>query len=403
LILSLLAAFLLGETAIRGLGHFDGDGDFFVGEARVYPCRWPIESLTEKIKESLSPQGLFFHCQYDPFLGWVPRPLSGSKNGLYFFNNAAIRKASKEIATTKSPPDGVLRIALFGDSFTHGDEVPFEKTWGYYLEEYLKQAGVNAEVLNFGVGAYGMDQIFLRWKAEGRAYKPHIVLFGLQIEDMHRNTNLVWTIYANGMGFEGPGIPFSKPRFILEDDELTLVNSPTPSPQRFLKIMRDMDTFKSWEFSKYEHWLDPKAYQTNFLFRSRLLAFIYSAFVDLFSEARQKAYVQESALLSLKIIREFKKDVEQEGGKFYAVYLPLKEEIKALSKGKKVPAADFLNEVETSMPLINPGPLLVGEMKKLGGGGRALNALFVSSHYNSRGNKIIAKAIADPIVRHEIK
>ncbi len=93
-----------------------------------------------------------------------------------------------------------MRIAIFGDSFAFGAQVPFEHTWGYYLENNLKEAGLNAEVLNFGVGGYGIDQAFRRWEKEGKAFSPHVVLCGFQPENVKRNVNLIRPIYAPKAG-----------------------------------------------------------------------------------------------------------------------------------------------------------------------------------------------------------
>ena len=45
-----------------------------------------------------------------------------------------------------------------------------------YLQHKLKDAGIRAEVLNFGVGAYGMDQAYLRWREQGKNFAPDIVI-----------------------------------------------------------------------------------------------------------------------------------------------------------------------------------------------------------------------------------
>lgn len=54
----------------------------------------------------------------------------------------------REITPAKSP--GVVRIAVIGDSFTYGWGVTHEQTWCVHLERLLRDAGVNAEVVNAG-------------------------------------------------------------------------------------------------------------------------------------------------------------------------------------------------------------------------------------------------------------
>lgn len=82
----------------------------------------------------------------DPVLGWSIRP--GAKAELYEANEQGMR-ANRAYAPT--PPPGVVRIAAYGDSFTHGDEVAGKHAWPFLLESMLG----DAEVLNYGVPAYG--------------------------------------------------------------------------------------------------------------------------------------------------------------------------------------------------------------------------------------------------------
>ena len=60
-------------------------------------------------------------------------------------------------------PDGSLRLACFGDSFTFGDEV--QDAWCY--PAMLEQRNPGLEALNYGVGAYGTDQALLQIHLQG--------------------------------------------------------------------------------------------------------------------------------------------------------------------------------------------------------------------------------------------
>ena len=64
------------------------------------------------------------YVAFDPLLGW-----SIKKNGMahqYCANSLGIR-ATREYGAQPAP--GKLRIATFGDSFTHGSEVANDETW----------------------------------------------------------------------------------------------------------------------------------------------------------------------------------------------------------------------------------------------------------------------------------
>ncbi len=169
---------------------------------------------------------------------------------------------------SRIPAEGVLRITIFGDSFTHGNDVPFNDTWGVLLERQLGKAGIHAEVLNFGVGGYGMDQSLLRWRQTGYLYEPDVVIFGLQVENINRNVNLARTFY-----FREPVIPFFNPRFVLEQGRLRPINTPTPPPEA---IMRIVSHFDIWQNSKHEVWYDPGKYRDRLLFKSKLISFVYA-------------------------------------------------------------------------------------------------------------------------------
>jgi hypothetical protein len=146
----------------------------------------------------------------NPVLGWAIKP--NGFNRILKANSQGIR-ANKEYQL--SPADGSIRIAAFGDSFVHCDGVKNEDTW----EEQLSSLKAHLEVINFGVGGYGLDQAFLRYKTEGRLYHPHIVLIGFMEENLNRLVNVFRPFYV-------PGLPFTKPRFIVKNNQLILLTNP---------------------------------------------------------------------------------------------------------------------------------------------------------------------------------
>ena len=163
------------------------------------------------------------YLSFSPTLGWNIKP-NGSL-GLYQANSSGFR-SSKEYALT--PPPGVLRVSTFGDSFTHGDDVKNEDTWQAKMEQF----GLNLEVLNFGVGAFGLDQAYLRYLEDGPRYHPHIVLMGFMTENIFRIVNTYRPFY-----FTQTGTPLTKPRFIIREDNLVLIPNPMQSIQDYEKLL----------------------------------------------------------------------------------------------------------------------------------------------------------------------
>lgn len=77
-------------------------------------------------------------------------------------------------------PTGTLRIALLGDSFIEGFQVPFEKTVGEVIARELSaRRGQPVQVLNFGVGGYGTTQELLTLRHEAWKYAPDLIVLGV--------------------------------------------------------------------------------------------------------------------------------------------------------------------------------------------------------------------------------
>lgn len=158
-----------------------------------------------------------------PALGWTIKSHAEAES--YETNSLGMRGA-REYSTT--PPADRVRIAAFGDSFTWGSGVGYAATWPAILEQ--RQPGV--ETMNFGVGGYGLDQAFLRYQQDGKAYQPHIVLIGYMTENIYRHVNTFRPFYIRQAG-----APYAKPRFILVGDELSLVPNPVRKTEDYASII----------------------------------------------------------------------------------------------------------------------------------------------------------------------
>lgn len=168
-------------------------------------------------------EGRADYLVHSPILGWTI--LDHGVSGLYRANSQGIR-ADKDY--TLVPPPDTLRIAAFGDSFTHCDDVGNEDTW----EEKINGAGENMEVLNFGVSGYGLGQAFLRYKQDGIQFNPHIVLIGFMPENIYRVVNVFRPFYV-----PTTGIPLAKPRFALNDEQLILLGNPMPELEDYNDLL----------------------------------------------------------------------------------------------------------------------------------------------------------------------
>ena len=100
-------------------------------------------------------ESTYNYLEVDPNLGWTLSP--GGYVGeevIYQADASGLRVLPG--APPMDPDEPKLRIAAFGDSFTHCDEVPFEECWTHRVE---RETG--ARVFNAGVPGYGTDQAYL--------------------------------------------------------------------------------------------------------------------------------------------------------------------------------------------------------------------------------------------------
>lgn len=187
-----------------------------------------ISALSEKQKSRVT--NLLKHkkgqkMNWDPILGWA---YSSKANSAGMRDNREYERV---------PPQGAIRISAFGDSFTYGADVKLADTW----EKQLTSIDPTLEVLNYGVGGYGLDQAYLRYLKVGTEYDPQIVFIGFMSENIARNVNVFRPFYTRSYR----NVIFTKPRFKVKDGELVLLENPLSTIkdyEHFLKNESDVLT-----------------------------------------------------------------------------------------------------------------------------------------------------------------
>jgi hypothetical protein len=370
-----LVSFAVLEIAVRVICTRDVDGNRWFGTLQLKPYHLPVRRTADLVRAyAAAPSRIMV---YDPDLGWVPQPSRNEHNARGFYSTAA--------TVDPKPVPGRLRIALFGASYTEGT---FQNGWWRSMEKSLNDAGVPTEVFNFGCGGYATDQAFLRWRKEGAAFQPQIVLLGLTHHDADKNLNLFrW--------FAEPdtGIPFMKPRFLLVQDQLKLINVPTP---RLDDLPGLVAHFRDWPLACYEGHYDPANFAEAFWQHSALLALIHAQY-DAPGGAKPGVLSpqaeSQAAQLTVRIIRQFQSEAQAAGSAFYIVHLPDETDLHALQDTGTYPFAEFLNEVKASASVIQPEYALLDATH-----GRNLDRYFHDSHYTEDFNPVIGKAIADALL-----
>lgn len=199
-----------------------------------------VATLSEKQKDRLKnflERKKGEHTGQDPVLGWV---------NVSETNSAGMRDSREYEAI---PPRGIIRLSAFGDSFTFGSDVDLDDTWA----KQLTVIDSSIEVLNYGSGAYGLDQAYLRYLKVGTEYNPHIVFIGYMSENIARNVNVFRAFYTHGYR----NVIFTKPRFKVRGEKLVLLNNPLSTFEDYEHFLHnDKVVLAKLGENDYHYWIN---------------------------------------------------------------------------------------------------------------------------------------------------
>ncbi len=205
--------FLLAEVGIRVLARPDPLGAR-LGNTVLLPYDWPALAAMnrELLARSEGPDAFYVP---DPALGWRIAPGRATRDGLAVSSAEGLRSATRgEILAQEAPGSPV---ALLGNSFAFSEEVTWQDSLAPKLQSSL---GPSFRVLNFGVPGYGLDQAALRFRSLEAHWKPAVALLTFIEDDLNRVVNVYPFLKVDW------GLPVSKPRYVLADDRLQLLNVP---------------------------------------------------------------------------------------------------------------------------------------------------------------------------------
>jgi hypothetical protein len=379
LLFSLLLALVAGEIFVRATGRYDEDGTFFFRDEPIPPFALPVSRARQLVDQYLAePTG---YMLYDADLGWTNRPGSCTRDQRYCANSAGLR-SDREFTPEK--PAGKLRVSLFGDSFIHGHDVDLPGSLAPQLESKLRERGVEAEVLNFGVGGYGMDQAYLRYSRDGGRFDTDVIVMGLQFENVARHV-MVFRLIA----FPQTAIPFSKPRYYFDGPSLIAANRPTVAPE---KIAETLENFDRSPLRQHESFYTAR-YRPRWYSFSKLASVVAEALPGNEGDAGPDVMDPnaEPFRVTRAVLEQFRNDVGVTGRPFLLVYLPLKDNIAAQAGGAADPMQLLLTDLRPGFTMIDPTSRLVALAREHG-----IEAV-ATGHYTAMGNRAVAEALAEAI------
>lgn len=288
-----------------------------------------------------------------------------------------------------SPPLGVLRVAAFGDSFVYGNEVKAHQSWPALLETRTPEI----EVLNYGVGGYGVDQALLRFLTEGSDLKPHVVVMGFVTDDLSRLTN-VFRAFRSAYEW-----PLTKPRYAIVGDELTFYPPP-------LTHVTDYEAFLNGtraitELGTHDEWYEPLVYDNPAYDLSATVRLVSHLWIRLRGRYLDPDRIfdgpvfntqSEAFAIQMALFRQFVDSARYRDNAPLIVLLPDRESLAQVAQGNlsiQAPLAQALDSA--GLPYLDLVTAFGDGFTE-----QELRAWFMpGQHYSEAGNQRIAKGLGD--------
>jgi hypothetical protein len=351
---------------------------------------FPGPTYQDTAADENAPQG---YTRFDAELGWsIGRSAQGVDGGIVFRSSEGGFRADREYSLV--PPAGVRRIAAFGDSFVHCDEVQYDDCWTSEVEHSL----AGTEVVNFGLPGGAPDQGWLRYQRDALPYQPCAVLIGFQVENINRVVNRYRPFYA-----PQSGIALSKPRYVLDGDGLRLLPNPVTSPSMLNDPAWVERTLGPDDFWYYPGMYAPGPFDDLLLGRMVRTA-LYNRHRDEIRGSIDDAHPNGSAYqpdderfqVAGRLLTAFAHDVQQRGATPIVVFFGQRTEVVSVrhhAPKEYEPLIDWLKD--ENVAVVDVTDDLAKEADRSG-----VDTLFArGGHYNRRGNEAVGRALAAKLPR----
>lgn len=343
---------------------------------------------TERIRAFLAADRGQRLLTFDSTLGWRYRASYADPHNT---TNAQGFRATRLYGPT--PRGCTVRAAAFGDSFVYGNEVDDPDAWPAAAEGMFP----DLEILNYGVGGYGLDQAYLRYITEGTALSPHVVVIGFDPDDLGRLVN----VYRRFLSIRE--IPLVKPRYVVgAGGALELV--PTPirrlsDYERYLRRPRDVI-----ELGKNDAWYEAAIYENpgyDAFATDRLLSTLWIRLKRRYFDSdrlfRAGVFNERSAAfnIQLAIFERFTKAVKARGASPVVVMFPNRDALLAAQQGKPAAYFPLVRHLRTKGTVY----LDVADAFLAPGVSFRLEHWFMpGGHYSPAGNRVVATWLGTELV-----
>jgi hypothetical protein len=278
----------------------------------------------------------------DPVLGWAPETGPGNPFGL-------ISDRPYRVEDLRRP------VLFYGDSFVAGATPEISARIPQQLGHLMPQRSV----LNYGVGGFGVDQIYLRFRESAGQFRDAVALAGILTQDLDRG------ILAIRTG--------QKPYFDLEAGRLALRGLPIlASTRAYVEAHPPQIRSYLWRLVTFR--LRPLLPEALF---DRLFGF--------------DALHEKKLAVNRALIAALRDEAQRLGMPLYAVLFLSREEF-----AQPTWREGFLRRTfdELGIPCFDTRPAIEAHMRATG---ETLDTLYFTDngHPNALGNAVIAKGLRD--------
>jgi len=379
---------------------------FFITKLN-HKFQWLIISKDKRPYFSTELLDKFFAESFDSELGWCRKPnTSKQEKGKYGVTKYHINeKGQRENSKHEQLP---MLISTYGDSFTFCRQVNDNESFQWYLSELTQ-----TNVLNYGVGNYGLDQAFLRLQREYPKNKTPIVILGCVPSTIVRILSM-WKHYSEF----GNTLAF-KPRYILKNQELQLMPNFINSRDKFNQYqdyISEINQFDDFYHTKFCQEMLAFPYLFHLLKKPHRHFSLISRVVGGYTKNRFESAIEiimennlkdrkelfeseRSVNLIIALIKSYKVYAQQQGFTPLFLWTPQKDDILRVRSGDHYYKAftDKLNQIidviDMTSNLVQVSPLddYYSDDSHYGG------------HLSQKGNQLVAEYIFQQLNELDLK
>ena len=343
-----------------------------------------LQDLGVFYKPVVSPSYDDYLSKRDDLLGW-PSSKDFGRDGSQYDSSG-----SRIVPAFPDPSKDQSCISLYGDSFAWSAEVDDQHAWNNVLS-----TRIGCRVANYGVGGYGSDQAYLRYKRNSRD-RSNIIFLNHHSENILRNVN-----QFRDLLYPGEGLGF-KPRFVVDrEGSLKLVPLPTFTKAQYQEVV--------WNPSLY---LENEYFLPNGPSGITLATFPFTySVLKAFNQFHVKAKIQGKSwyqdfynkdhssmglTVTTHILTSFYKGALERGQTPVLTIIPGGKDLLYFSEHGAWPYQSLVDELSRQhIPLLNFG---VGIMSHLAN--KDPCSLFENchAHYNEKGYRLLATIAYDFLI-----